>query len=254
MGRDGCGRSWLEQRGVMNQWAGAWGTVFSSKYLNPNSRTSSQTCSPWCGSQRSTGPHKPPTTRLNQEPGLAQPPSSPALLHTQEYRVHRQHAPRTCASNSLLMNAHDSLGCILAPSPWMHISQFNSPKIHQGLLWNENISCHIIKQDLSPPPAISGLQMWTRAPQTVIEQTRPAPMVTAEEVGEGEQHGERGNRAGPRADVCVKGMDSLSPRACIFPYTERYKFLSLTPDLWRSDCLLPMLQTCTKPDYPSLSP
>ena len=253
MGRDGCGRSRLEQRGVMNQWAGAWGTVFSSTYLTPNSRTSSQTCSPRCGSQRSTGPHKLPTTRLNQEPGFAQPPSSPALLHTQEYRVHWQHAPRTCASNDLLMDAHNSLGCILAPSPWMHISQFNSPKIHQGLLWNENISCHIIKQDLSPPPVISGLQMWTRAPQT-------------DQADTASPHGD-GWGAGRRQAAWWTRKQDWPPswRACEMngfpestglhlPYTERYKFLSLTPDLWCSDCLLPLLQTCTKPDYPSLSP
>ena len=33
-------------------------------------------------------------------------------------------------------------------------------------VWNENISCHINKQEMSQPSAISGFQMWIRAPQT----------------------------------------------------------------------------------------
>ena len=32
-------------------------------------------------------------------------------------------------------------------------------------LWNENISCHINKQEMSQPSAISGLQMWMQAPK-----------------------------------------------------------------------------------------
>ena len=36
-------------------------------------------------------------------------------------------------------------------------------------MWNENISCYTNKQDMSQPSAISGLQMWMRAPQTVIQ-------------------------------------------------------------------------------------
>ena len=65
-------------------------------------------------------------------------------------------------------------------------------------LWNENISCHINKQDMSQPSAISGLQMWMRAPQTVIQRMLPPPMVTAEELEEGKKQGELGNRVGPR--------------------------------------------------------
>ena len=33
-------------------------------------------------------------------------------------------------------------------------------------LWNENISFHINKQEIAWPSAISGLQMYTRAPKT----------------------------------------------------------------------------------------
>ena len=34
------------------------------------------------------------------------------------------------------------------------------------LLWNEVISCHINKQEMSQPSAISGLHMWVRALKT----------------------------------------------------------------------------------------
>ena len=40
---------------------------------------------------------------------------------------------------------------------------------------NENIIYHINKQKMSQPSAISGLQMWLRAPQTVIQQLMPSP-------------------------------------------------------------------------------
>ena len=36
-------------------------------------------------------------------------------------------------------------------------------------LLNENISCHINEQEMSPPSVISGPQMWMRAPQIVIQ-------------------------------------------------------------------------------------
>ena len=51
--------------------------------------------------------------------------------------------------------------------------------------------------------------------------------------------------------------NSVSPEACIFPYTERYiselDNWSFFPDnnLWCSDCLLPLQQTCIQPDSPS---
>ena len=32
--------------------------------------------------------------------------------------------------------------------------------------WNENISCHINKQEIARPSVISGLQMYTRTPKT----------------------------------------------------------------------------------------
>ena len=51
-------------------------------------------------------------------------------------------------------------------------------------LWNENISCHINKQEMSQPSVISGLQMGMRAPKTEIQRILPPLMVIAEELGE----------------------------------------------------------------------
>ena len=52
-------------------------------------------------------------------------------------------------------------------------------------LLNENISCHINEQEMSPPSVISGPQMWVRAPQIVIQGVLllPPPPVTAEGLG-----------------------------------------------------------------------
>ena len=51
---------------------------------------------------------------------------------------------------------------------------------------------------MSQPSAISGLQMWMRAPKTAIQQMLPLPMVIAEELGECKKQGEQGNKIGPR--------------------------------------------------------
>ena len=40
-------------------------------------------------------------------------------------------------------------------------------------------------------------------------------------------------------EVLVKGMNSVSPEAC---HAYNAKFLSLIPDFWCSDCLLPLFQ------------
>ena len=53
-------------------------------------------------------------------------------------------------------------------------------------LWNETISCHINKQEMSQPSAISGLQMWMRAPWML-----PPPTVIAEELGECKKQGNK---------------------------------------------------------------
>ena len=51
------------------------------------------------------------------------------------------------------------------------------------VLWNETISCHINKQEMAHPSATSSLQMWMRAPKTVIQHMLPPPMVITEELG-----------------------------------------------------------------------
>ena len=42
-------------------------------------------------------------------------------------------------------------------------------------MWYANISCYISKQEMAQPSAISGLQMWMRAPQTAIPADTPNP-------------------------------------------------------------------------------
>ena len=42
-------------------------------------------------------------------------------------------------------------------------------------LWNENISCHINKQEMSQPSAISGLQISMKVSKTVIQGMLPPP-------------------------------------------------------------------------------
>ena len=86
--------------------------------------------------------------------------------------------------------------CLQHPCPCSHTSE-SRPQSHwtarhnywvtDASLWlsltplNENISCHINKQEISPPSVISGLQMWMRAPQTAIQGVwPPPPMVIAE--------------------------------------------------------------------------
>ena len=82
------------------------------------------------------------------------------------------------------------------------------------LVWNENISCHINQQEMSQPSVISGLQMWMRAPKTVIQKMLPTCTVSAE------VRGECINKKTGYAEVHKKGMNSVSPEACIFPYIE----------------------------------
>ena len=66
--------------------------------------------------------------------------------------------------------------------------------VSQTTVWSEDISCHITKQEMSQPSAISGLQMWMRAPQAAIQWM----LVIAEELGECKKQGEQGNRISPR--------------------------------------------------------
>ena len=93
--------------------------------------------------------------------------------------------------------------------------------------WNENISCHINKQEMSQPLAISGLQMWMRAPKTVIEGMLPPPAwwllrswgMQSAAICRSIRW--TGNQGWPQmAELYVEGMNPVSPEACIFPEAE----------------------------------
>ena len=68
------------------------------------------------------------------------------------------------------------------------------------------------------------------ASKPVIQGMLPPPRVIAEKLGGREKQlsttpsGDGGNRIGPRLapEVYMKGMNSVGPEACIFPYTESY--------------------------------
>ena len=149
--------------------------------------------------------------------------------------------------------------CLQHPSPCSHTSE-SRPQSHwtarhnywvtDASLWlsltplNENISCHINKQEISPPSVISGLQMWMRAPQTAIQGVwPPPPMVIAEGLGECKKQEEQGNTIGPRQLRSRERSGGSDPEAAP-PHTQNAKFLNLILDLWWADCLLPVLQTC----------
>ena len=86
------------------------------------------------------------------------------------------------------------------------MSRNNVPHFYSILKsWNENISCHINKQEMSQPSAISSFQMWMRAPK--------ARCIWKE---------------------WIQGAQKLASS-----HTENTKFLNLISDLWCADCLLP---------------
>ena len=63
--------------------------------------------------------------------------------------------------------------------------------------------------------------------------------------------GEQENRMRPRKLRCLwKELIQWAQRPAP-SQTQNVKFLNLMPDLWCSDCLLPSLQTCKEPEFPS---
>ena len=113
-------------------------------------------------------------------------------------------------------------------------------------LLNENISCHINEQEMSPPSVISGPQMWMRAPQIVIQGVlllpSPTPPVTAEGLGVQEARWAR-TQDWPRWLRSRERGGCSDPEAAP-PQTQNARFLNLIPDLWCADCLLSVLQMC----------
>ena len=68
-------------------------------------------------------------------------------------------------------------------------------------MWNEYISCHINKQEMSRSLVISGVQMWMRLPK--LWSSRCCHHLgIAEELGQCKKQGEHGNRIGRRELSC----------------------------------------------------
>ena len=118
-------------------------------------------------------------------------------------------------------------------------------------LW-ENISCHINKQEMSQPSLISSLQMWMWAPQPAIWQMLPPTTVIAEELGDYKKVNKETGLA-PDSWGAYERNEFSYPRGLPSSHTQNAIFLNLILDLWCSDCLLPLLQTCCKPDFPTAS-
>ena len=82
-------------------------------------------------------------------------------------------------------------------------------------LLNENISCHINEQEMSPPSVISGPQMWMRAPQIVIQGVLLLPPPPSWWLLRGwgcRKQGEQGDRTGPDGWGRGKGVGAVPPR------------------------------------------
>ena len=65
-------------------------------------------------------------------------------------------------------------------------------------MWNETISFHINLEEMPQPSPISCLQIWMRAPKTMIQRVLPPTAVIAEELEECKKQGEQGNTIGQR--------------------------------------------------------
>ena len=115
-----------------------------------------------------------------------------------------------------------------------------------GRLWDENISCHINKQRILQPSAISGLQMWMRVPQTVIQKILLSfsPHWWLRSWKNVRLKGEQRNKIGLRYLRCIWKECIQWDQRCASSHTLNAKFLNLISDLWCSDCLLSLLQTC----------
>ena len=89
-------------------------------------------------------------------------------------------------------------------------------------LLNENISCHINEQEMSPPSVISGPQMWMRAPQIVIQGVLLLPPHPPGDCWGAGGAGSKVNKEtglAPMAEVAGKGWVQW-PRGCTSPDTE----------------------------------
>ena len=103
--------------------------------------------------------------------------------------------------------------------------------IQTSPLWNETISCHTNKQEMSQRPAISGSKCEWGLPKPWSSGCYHLPTVVAEEPGACKQQGEQGKRIDPRQLSCIgkEWIQWAQRLAC--PHTENAKFLNLIPDL-----------------------
>ena len=117
------------------------------------------------------------------------------------------------------------------------------------VMWNENISYHVNEQGISQPSAISGLQMWMRAPKTAIQEMLPPPRWLLRSWGNARSKMDTETGFGPRQLKCIWRKWIQWAQRLTSSHTQNTNFLNLIPDLWCSDCLLPLLQTCIWPDF-----
>ena len=88
---------------------------------------------------------------------------------------------------------------------------------------------------MSQPSAISGLQIWMRAPKTAIQQMLPHSTVTAEELGECKKQGNKETGLTPDSWDSYERNELNEPRGLHLPI---YRILNfLTWDIW-----LPLLK------------
>ena len=109
-------------------------------------------------------------------------------------------------------------------------------------MWNETISCHINQQEMPQPSLISHLQVWMRAPKTMIQRVLlPSQWLLR-------SWGNVKSRVSKETGLATDSWGAYERKwiqwaqriAC--SDTQNAEFLNLIPDLWCSDCLFPLLQ------------
>ena len=85
------------------------------------------------------------------------------------------------------------------------------------VMWNENTSYHIKEQEMSQPSAISGLQMWMRAPKTAIQQMPPRPQWLLRNWGMQEARCTRKQDLAPGSWSAYEGNEFSEPRGVHLP-------------------------------------
>ena len=108
-------------------------------------------------------------------------------------------------------------------------------------MWKETISCHINLEEMPQPSPISHLQIWMRAPQTMIQRVLPPTAVIAEELEECKNKVSKETQLAKDSWSTYERNEFSEPRGLQLPTHRRLN--SLIPNLWWSDCCFPLLQT-----------